>query len=127
MMRSTHPSLFYEVDAPNKVIGLCNRSMESFLHSYIQSSLDDDVSLHGGIAPRRPLDQQRRMDAPHLGTSHLGFRRVETLGEFSTVQRVWDELKEERDTLSFLASPTLNSYTALTEFATGLEDGIFMM
>ena len=67
VMRSTHPCLFYEVDAPKMMIGLRSGSMEGFLHSYIQSSLDDGVSLHGDIAPRRPLDQQRRLDAPNLG------------------------------------------------------------
>ena len=83
------------------IIGLCSGSMEGFLHSYIQSSLDDGVSLHGEITPRRPLDQQRRLDAPYLGASHLDFRRVETLGEFNTAQRVWGRLKEEGYTLSF--------------------------
>ena len=53
------------------MIGLCSGSMEGFLHSYIQSSLDDGVSLHGDIAPRIPLDQQRRLDAPHLGPHTL--------------------------------------------------------
>ena len=35
VMRSTHPCLFYEVDAPKKVIGLHSGSMEIFPHSYI--------------------------------------------------------------------------------------------
>ena len=109
------------------MIGLHSGSMEGFLHSYIQSSLDDGVSLHGDIAPRRPLDQQRRLDAPHLGASHLDFRRVKTLREFSTTQRVWDRLKEEGDTLSFSASPTLITHTALTEVDAGMKDRIFMM
>ena len=34
VMRSTHPFMFYEVDAPKKVIGLHSGSMEGFLHSY---------------------------------------------------------------------------------------------
>ena len=88
VMRSTHTCLLYEVDAPKMMIGLHSRSMEGFLHSYIQSSLDDGVSLHGDIALRRPLDQQRKLDAPHLGASHLDFRRVETLGELGTMLRV---------------------------------------
>ena len=113
VIRSTHPYLFYKVDAPKMMIGLRSRSMDGFLHSYIQSSLDDGVALHGDIAPRRPLDKQRGLDAPHLGASHLDFRRVETLGEFITTQRVWDRLKEEGDTLSFSAPPILISYTTL--------------
>ena len=47
--------------------------------------------------------------------------------ESSTAQRVWDRPKEERDTLSFSASPTLISHTVLTKFAAGMEDCIFMM
>ena len=38
-----------------------------------------------------------------------------------------DRLKEEGDTLSFSASPTLTTYTMLTEVAAVMEDGIFMM
>ena len=48
-VRSTHPYSSMEVDAPEKVIGLHSGSMESFLHSSIRSSLEDDVSLHGDI------------------------------------------------------------------------------
>lgn len=47
--------------------------------------------------------------------------------EFNTLQIVWDTPKEVGDTLSFSVSPTLTSYTALIEFAVGMEDGIFMM
>ena len=56
-MRSTHLYSFLEVGAPKKVIGLHSGSMDRFLHSYMQSPLDDDVSLHGDISPRRPPDQ----------------------------------------------------------------------
>ena len=56
-MRSTHPCLCHEVDAPKKVIGLRSGSMEGFLHSHIQSSINEDVSSDGDIAPRGPLDQ----------------------------------------------------------------------
>ena len=56
-MMSIHPYSFLEVDVPKKVIGLHSGSMEGYLHSCIQSSLDDDVSLHGDISPRRPLDR----------------------------------------------------------------------
>ena len=55
-MRSTHPYSFMEVDGPKKVIGLRSGSMEGYLHSSIQSSLDDDISLHGDILLGRPLD-----------------------------------------------------------------------
>ena len=36
VMRSTHPCLFYEVDAPKRVIGLHSGSMDRLVHSYIQ-------------------------------------------------------------------------------------------
>ena len=57
MMRSTHPYLFYEVDATKAVIGLHSGSMDRLVHSYIQSSLVEDVPLHGDILLGRPLDQ----------------------------------------------------------------------
>ena len=51
----SHSYLLQKVDAPKEVIGLCSGSMEGFLHSCIQSPLDD-VSFPGDIAPRRPHD-----------------------------------------------------------------------
>ena len=57
VMRSTHPYPFQEVDAPKRETRLCSEGKDKSAHSYMQSTLDDDVSLHGGIAPRRPLDQ----------------------------------------------------------------------
>ena len=56
-MRIIHPYSSMEVDAPKEVIGLRSGSMEGYLHSSIQSSFDDDVSLHGEILLGRPLDQ----------------------------------------------------------------------
>ena len=57
VMRSTHPYLSYEVDTPKEVTGLRSGSMEDFLHSPIQSSIDEDVSSSGDISPRGPVDQ----------------------------------------------------------------------
>ena len=65
---------FLEVDAPKKVIGLCSDSMEDYLHSSIQSSLDDDVSFHGDISPRRPPDQQMMRDASHFEAPFIDFK-----------------------------------------------------
>ena len=56
-MKSTHPYSFLEVGAPKKVIRLCSGSMDIFVHSYMQSPFDDNVSLHGYIFPGRPLYQ----------------------------------------------------------------------
>ena len=52
----SHSYLLQKVDAPKEVIGLLSGSMEGFLHSRIQSPLDD-VSSARDIAPRRSLDQ----------------------------------------------------------------------
>ena len=115
-MRSTHPYSPMEVDTPEKVIGLHSGSMESFLHSYIQSSLVEDVSLHGDILPRRALDQQRRMDASHVGAPLIDFRRVETLGEFDTALGVLGRLKERRSILLTSSLPaSISDYTLVGE------------
>ena len=112
-MRITHPYPFLEVVTPRRETRLRSESMGKFVHSYMQSSLDDDVSLHGDISPRRLLDQQRRMDASHVGAQLMDFRKVETLGEPGTTLRVWGRLREERDTLSTSFVPTLISYSTL--------------
>ena len=110
-MRSTHPYSFMEVDSHKKVIGLCSGSMESFLHSYIQSSLVEDVSLHGNIFPGRPLDQKRRMYSSHVGAPLMDFRRVETLVELDTTLGVWGRLKERWSipSTSYLPTSILDS------------------
>ena len=87
--------------------------MDKSVHSYIQSTLDDDVSLHGGIVLGRPLDHQRRMDSPHLKAPLIDSIEVETLGELGTTLRVLGRLKEERGILSTSSLPTLNSDSTL--------------
>ena len=57
VMRSTHPYLFHEVYAPKRETRLCSESRDKSVHSCMQSTLEDDVSFHGGISPRRPPDQ----------------------------------------------------------------------
>ena len=70
-IRSTHPYSSMEVDAPEKVIGLCSGSMEGYLHSSIQSSLDNDVSLHGDIfegrSPRSHVGRSRHNSCAIIG------------------------------------------------------------
>ena len=118
-MRSTNPYPFMEVDAPKKVIGLHNGRMESYLHSSIHSSLDDDVSLHRDILSGRPLDQQKRMDASSVEAPLSDFRGVGTLGELDTVLGVLGKLKEEEYLLPISSSPTLISGSALWEEKNG--------
>ena len=88
-------------------------SRGKFVHSCMQSTLDDDVSLHGDISPRRPLDQQMMRDASHLEVLLIDFRGLETLGELGTKLRVLGRLKEERGIISALPFPTLISDSAL--------------
>ena len=48
-MRSTHPYSFLEVYTPKKVIGLRSGSMDIIVHSYIQSSLVEDVEGNNAV------------------------------------------------------------------------------
>ena len=66
MMRSTHHCLFHEVDAPKRETRLRSESRDKSVHSCMQSTLDDNVSLHGDISPRIPPDQQMMRDASHV-------------------------------------------------------------
>ena len=45
----------------------------------------------------------------------------------STMQIIWDRLKEEGGILPFSALPTLTTYSALTEVAAMMEDGTTMV
>ena len=55
-MRSIHTYPFQKVDAQKRETGLRSECRDKSVHPYIQSTLDTDVSLHGGIPPGRPLD-----------------------------------------------------------------------
>ena len=105
-LRSTHPYPQQEVDAPNMKTGLRSKGMEKFFHSYF----DDDVSLHGEILSREPLDQQRRMDASPVEASLIDFRGVGALGELDTTLGVLGRPREERhNSLEELLQPPLFS------------------
>ena len=110
-MRSTHPYILYEVDAPKKVIGLRSGSMDIFVHSHMQSPLDDEVSLHGDILLGRPQPMMR--DSSHVEAPFIYFRGLETLGDSFTALRVLGRLKEERAFLSTSFLPTLISDSML--------------
>ena len=86
-----------------------SESREKSVHSYMQSTLDDDVSLHGDISPRRPPNQQMMRDSSHFEAPFIDFRGLETLGGHCTVLRVLLRLKEERGILSTSSLPTLIS------------------
>ena len=80
------------------MIGLCSGSMEGFLHLCIQSPLQD-VSFLGDIAPRRPLDQQEKVNASHDEALPIDSRRVEALEVLDAALGVVGRLKEERSIL----------------------------
>ena len=54
MMRSMHPCLYQGVPIHEKETELCSKGRDTSVQPSIQSTLDLDVSLHGGIPPRRP-------------------------------------------------------------------------
>ena len=56
MIRITHTYLFQKVDAQKRHTNLHSERKEKAVHSYIHSTLDIDVFLHGGIPPGRPPD-----------------------------------------------------------------------
>ena len=62
------------------------------VHSYMQSTSYFDVSLHGGIPPRRPPDLELVIEILPFGSPLLDSRGVKTLEESSIAHRVWDRL-----------------------------------
>ena len=81
MMRSTHPYLFQRVNAKKRKTDLHCEGRYKVFHPYMQSTLDIDVSLHGGIPPGRPPDQEMMRDASHLVAPLIDSGGVRTLGE----------------------------------------------
>ena len=55
-MRRMHPCLFQGVCIHKKETDLCSTGRDTSVHSFIQSTSDFDVSLHGGIPLGRPPD-----------------------------------------------------------------------
>ena len=65
MMRSTQPYLFQRVDTQKRQIDFHSEGRDKVVHPYVQSTLDIDVSLHGGIPLGRPLYREMMSDASH--------------------------------------------------------------
>ena len=65
MMRSTHPYLFQKGNAQKRQTDFHSKGRNKDVNPYVQSTLDIDVSLHGGIPPGRPLHLEMMRDAPH--------------------------------------------------------------
>ena len=126
-MRGTHPSLFQKANARKRKTDFHCKGRGKVFQPYVKSTVDINVSLHGGILLGRPLDLELMRGILPFGSPLLDSREVKTLKESSVAQRVWDKLKEEGDILPFLAPPTLTICTVLVEVAAVMEDGTFMV
>ena len=80
-MRSIHPSLFHKANARKRHIDLRSKGRGKVSQSYVQSTLDINVSLHGGIPPGRPPDLQLMRDIWSLSSPLLNFGEVKSLEE----------------------------------------------
>ena len=80
-MRSTHPYLFQKASAKRRQTVFHYESKGKVAQPHEHSTLDIDVSLHGGIPPGRPPDLQLMRDILYLGSSLLDFGEVKSLEE----------------------------------------------
>ena len=101
-----------------------NVGRDKAIHSYMQSTLDIDVSWHGGIPPGRPPYQEMMRDASHLVAPLIDSRGVRTLGELGTILRVLGKLKERRGILPTSSLPTLISDPALWQEQHGKDSNL---
>ena len=85
---------------------------DKVFNSYMQFTLDIDVSLHGGIPPRRPPDQEMRRHVSHDDAPFIDPGGMGALGGRGTTLRVLGRLKEEGDILPTSSLPTLISNSA---------------
>ena len=104
-----------------------SENRDKSVHSHIQSTLDIDVSLHGGIPPGRPPDWKMIKEFSQHVAPFIYPRGVGTMGGHCTTQRVLGRLKEEGDILPTSSLPTLTPNIVLREDATGMEDGTTMV
>ena len=81
LMRSTHPSLFQEANARKMQSDLHCKGKGKVSQSYLQSTIDIDVSLHRGIPPGRPPDLQLMRDILSFGSPLFYFGGVKILEE----------------------------------------------
>lgn len=79
-----HPYIFWRVFAQEKETIQCSEESDKSVLLYIQSTLDLDVSLYGGIPPRRPPDLELMRGISLFGSPLLDSREVETLEESNT-------------------------------------------
>ena len=65
LMRSTHPYLFQRVNVNKRQTKFHYEGRDKVVRPYVKYTLDIDVSLHGGIPPGRPPDQEIMRNASH--------------------------------------------------------------
>ena len=87
MVRITHPSLFHKIDALKRQEDLCSEDKEKSVHSHIHPALGLNVSLHGGIPPRRPPDWKMNKVFSQHGATLIYLAREGALGGAITAQR----------------------------------------
>ena len=79
-MRGTHPSLFQRANARKRQTDFRCKDRGKVAQIYVQSTLDIDVSLHGGIPPGRPPDLALMKDILYLDSPLLDFGEVKDFG-----------------------------------------------
>ena len=72
-MRGTHYSLFHRANAKGRQNVLHYEGKGKVSQPYVQSTLDIDVSLHGGIPPGRPPDLELMRDILSLDSPLVDF------------------------------------------------------
>ena len=78
-MMSIHPYIFQKNYRQGKETALHREERDKSVHSYMQSTLYFDVSLHGGIPPGRPPDLELVRDILPLSSPFLDSREVRSL------------------------------------------------
>ena len=80
-MRGTHPSLFQRASAKRREAVFCCGRKGEVSQPHVQSTLDIDVSLHGGIPSGRPTDLEFMKYILSLDSPLLDFGEVKSLEE----------------------------------------------
>ena len=81
-MRKAHCSLFQRANARKRQTNFHSQGRGKVSQSHMQSTLDIDVSLHGGIPPGRPPDLLLMRDVLSWGSPLLDFGEVKSLEEY---------------------------------------------
>ena len=91
-MMGIHPYPFQKLSTQGKETVLRRLEREKSVHSYMQSISEHDVSLYGGITPRRSLDLELMRDNMPIDSPLMDSRGVKTLFPYPTLFRSMDLL-----------------------------------